>query len=308
MKRLTFSEFASRVEQLYGNRYDCSKAKYSNWDSEVEIVCPDHGSFFRTPRELLPRKQGCPTCIDNARRAKLLVEFICRASKLYDGLYDYKAFEYDSYYTPGKIVCPEHGLFWQSPERHLLHGTGCKSCAKRKKIASLRKSLADFIAESILEHGNKFDYSKVIYLDTRTKIEIVCPVHGSFWQSPAKHLSGHGCSRCTKKISESETLWLDALNVPREWRQKKIKLGKRIYTVDAFDEASNTVYEFYGDFWHGNPKIFPLQDVNNKCGILFGDLFKRTIMREALLVEAGYKVAYIWERDFREGKIEPNYV
>lgn len=48
-------------------------------------------------------------------------------------------------------------------------------------------------------HGDKYDYSKVEYVDTKTKIEIICPVHGAFWQNPVKHKQGQGCPKCCSK-------------------------------------------------------------------------------------------------------------
>ena len=55
-------------------------------------------------------------------------------------------------------------------------------------------------------HGDKYSYEKVEYKDTSTKIEIVCPVHGSFFQLPGSHLNGSGCRECsiskTRKTKE----------------------------------------------------------------------------------------------------------
>ena len=55
-------------------------------------------------------------------------------------------------------------------------------------------------------HGNKYDYSKVDYKNNKTKICIICPVHGEFWQTPNSHLSGRGCPKCggSKKLTKEE--------------------------------------------------------------------------------------------------------
>lgn len=45
-------------------------------------------------------------------------------------------------------------------------------------------------------HGNKYDYSKVVYTNSRTKIEVICKNHGSFFQTPSHHLQGRGCPAC----------------------------------------------------------------------------------------------------------------
>lgn len=59
-----------------------------------------------------------------------------------------------------------------------------------------RKTTEQFISESIKVHGNKYDYSKVEYVDSERKVTIICPVHGEFKQSPFHHLLGHACKRC----------------------------------------------------------------------------------------------------------------
>lgn len=56
-------------------------------------------------------------------------------------------------------------------------------------------STDQFICRARLKHGMKYDYSKIIYKNNREKIEIVCPVHGSFWQVPTNHIN-HGCRKC----------------------------------------------------------------------------------------------------------------
>lgn len=53
-----------------------------------------------------------------------------------------------------------------------------------------------FIEKAILIHRNKYDYSKVNYVDSLTKVCIICPIHGEFWQTPAEHLRGKGCLKC----------------------------------------------------------------------------------------------------------------
>ena len=53
-------------------------------------------------------------------------------------------------------------------------------------------------------HGNKYDYSKVEYVDVRTKVCIICPEHGEFWQTPHNHLVGQGCPYCKNSYLENE--------------------------------------------------------------------------------------------------------
>lgn len=93
------------------------------------------------------------------------------------------------------IICPVHGEFWQTPGNH-LKGKGCKKCANLS-LGNLKiMPLEQFIQKAIAIHGNKFDYSKAIYLGSKIKICVICPVHGEFWQTPDNHLNGNGCPVC----------------------------------------------------------------------------------------------------------------
>jgi hypothetical protein len=62
----------------------------------------------------------------------------------------------------------------------------------------------NFIFKSNLKHNSKYDYSKVEYINNETKVCIICPMHGEFWQRPSGHLNGHGCPICNESKLERE--------------------------------------------------------------------------------------------------------
>ena len=67
----------------------------------------------------------------------------------------------------------------------------------------MKYDLKIFIEKAKNIHKDKYDYSKVEYIDSKTKICIICPKHGEFWQTPANHLKGRGCPKCSfKKMSD----------------------------------------------------------------------------------------------------------
>lgn len=104
-----------------------------------------------------------------------------------------------------KIICPTHGEFFQIVGNHLL-GKGCKKCSNNR-FSSLRFGMGDynkFIENAIIKHGNLYDYSSVDYVNSKTKVKIICKIHGSFLQRPDSHLSGSGCKKCmAEKLSAS---------------------------------------------------------------------------------------------------------
>lgn len=65
-----------------------------------------------------------------------------------------------------------------------------------KKRTNKRKTTEQFIADAVAVHRDKHDYSKVEYINAKTKVCIICPEHGEFWQNPNNHLNGQGCPKC----------------------------------------------------------------------------------------------------------------
>lgn len=80
--------------------------------------------------------------------------------------------------------------------------------------------------------------------------------------------------------------------------EKVLKINSKIYKLDGFCEETNTIYEFYGDFWHGNPDIYNKKDINPLCKISYGALYNTTMKREKILRDKGYNIVTIWENEY----------
>jgi len=118
-------------------------------------------------------------------------DFIEKAKKVHGNKYDYSLVEYVNALTKIKIICKKHGIFEQKPKNHLL-GCNCSICSNVKK-----PNTKEFIKKAKKVHGNKFDYSLVKYEDNKTKVKIICPVHGIFNQSPNSHITNKSsCPKC----------------------------------------------------------------------------------------------------------------
>ncbi|MRN38598.1 hypothetical protein CRG49_000645 [Neisseria sp. N95_16] len=124
-------------------------------------------------------------------------EFIQKANRVHNGLYDYSKSNYTHRQDKVVIICPEHGEFLQQAGLH-MKGQGCPKCKGNKIRAQRAKTTEQFIAEAREVHGTKYDYSKVVYVNNSQKVEIICPQHGSFMKAPDKHLAGQGCPQCAK--------------------------------------------------------------------------------------------------------------
>lgn len=109
------------------------------------------------------------------------------------------------------------------------------------------------------------------------------------------------CNRCNKRmVSKAETQWLDSLKIKNLFRQYVIYIGKKKIFVDGFDLKTNTIFEYNGSYWHGDPKIYDPKKFNKKCRKTFGKLYEETLKREKLLLDNGYKLIIMWESDFKK--------
>ena len=211
--RIIHRYLSKRRKKIHGDKYDYSNVNYTNSQTKVCIICPEHGEFWQTPVSHL-QGCGCRKCADNFTkdtRRYTTEQFIKKAHKIHGDKYDYSKVEYINTDTPVRIICKTCGSeFVQTPHNH-LNGSGCKRCFdNNKRGKSQVLTTEQFIRKAINIHQYKYDYSKVKYVNSSTKVCIICKQCGrEFQQTPAHHLSGEGCIVCNNHKS-SEAFIADA--------------------------------------------------------------------------------------------------
>ena len=223
-------------------------------------------------------------------------EFIREAQSIHHNKYDYSKVEYANNKTKVCIVCPEHGEFWQTPSDH-LNGKGCPQCA-----GNVRCDKDTFIEKAKHIRNDRYDYSKVEYVNAHTKVCIICPEHGEFWQTPNNHLNGNGCPLCknrkigdglrdtvedfTKKSNEIHEITdcLKAL-LPQQWNRD----------IDVYIPSLNLGIEYNGLHWHserlGKDKNYHLDKLNkcNEQGIKLIQIFEDEWIKHREICESKLK-------------------
>lgn len=175
-------------------------------------------------------------------------EFIERAIAVHGNKYDYSKVVYVDNKTKVCIVCPVHGDFWQTPSSHLT-GKGCKMCGYDIAVKKNTLTKEMFIERSIETHGNKYDYSKVIYTNILTKVCIICPEHGDFFQRPNDHINGKGCPICgneRKRIARTNTT-KDFVQRASEIHDNKYNYSKSVYVNNRTPLC--IICPNHGEFW-----------------------------------------------------------
>ncbi len=205
--KLTTEQFIARAKRVHGDRYNYSKIDYQGLSKKVCVICRNHGEYWVYPQTHL-KGGNCPTCngilptdlsaqITRIHRITLPI-FIEKCTQKHNGKYDYSGVNFVHLDDFVKIICPYHGEFWQRAKVH-YRGYGCPVCGGSKRLTN-----EEFIEKAKLVHEDKYDYSKVQYVNTATKVCIICPEHGDFWQTPNNHLFGAGCPTCPESNMEGE--------------------------------------------------------------------------------------------------------
>lgn len=308
----TTEQFIEEARTIHGDKYDYSKSSYIGAQTNLTIVCHDHGEFEQTPNNHL-HGQGCIYC-GKERTATLLSkslgQFIEDSKKIHGDLYDYSKSLYVNDGTKVIIGCKAHGEFRQVPNAH-LRGQGCPSCGMGSGSACIAKTTDQFIEDAQKVHGNMYNYSKSIYLNSHVKIIIVCTIHGEFEQKPSDHLRGSGCAKCKRgSHSKMSIEWLERLSALLQIRiqhaqndgEHEVLISGKKYKLDGVNfDFGKVAFEFHGDFWHGNPDVYNSYSINGVNGKTFGELYDETLKKEADLVSRDWYVITMWESDYKKG-------
>ncbi|MHA1372307.1 MAG: hypothetical protein ACTSRA_21620 [Promethearchaeota archaeon] len=194
------NHFIKLSKQIHDNEYDYSKTVYLSTNKKVIIICPIHGEF-KQRASAHTSGQKCPKC--SISKPITTKEFIKRAKSAHGEKYNYSKTNYVNANIKVIISCPDHGQFKQKPSAHSF-GQGCPKCGHELMRSTLLYSTPKFIELSKNIHGEKYDYSKTNYEESKKKIKITCQKHGDFYQRPNDHLNGNGCPKCAGTHLQNE--------------------------------------------------------------------------------------------------------
>lgn len=286
-------EFIQRATSIHRGTYDYSKVSYVGSKIPVEIICPEHGSFFPTPNNhtKINRPTGCPVCA-NAKRtgapALSREEVIRRFTEVHGDTYDYSEMVYKNIFERIRIFCKIHGYFNQFPTNH-MNGRGCRKCGRLKRHDSRTLTTEEFVLRASEIHNGYYDYSKVDYKNARLPVTIICPNHGEFSQVSFEHLKGSGCPKCATVISKPHKLvlsWLEGEEVTSN--DRKILGGKEL---DIYLPEYKIGIEIHGLYWHSSQFVSKSYhrdklDAARKAGITLVQFWDAEVLNKPELVRS----------------------
>lgn len=292
-------DFITKSNNLHNHKYIYSKSVYIGSGRELIIICPLHGEFPQKPCVHIAGG-GCPICGNIKRRTKLN-DFIVKSNNIHNYKYTYHNVVYINAKIKVTITCPIHGDFPQIPNDHLTNH-GCPKCANKQVTTE------EFIAKSQLIHGDTYAYSYVNYINNTTEVIITCKIHGNFTQTPNIHLNGCGCKQCSPRgYSSISVKWLKSImeieNIFIQHAENigEYKLPNTNYRVDGFCKETNTVYEYHGDCFHGNPNIYNTNEICSPFSkSTAGELYQQTTNREQIIKKLGYNLVVVWGSEYNK--------
>jgi hypothetical protein len=238
-------KFLEKSIKIHGDIYDYSLVEYINAKTKVKIICKKHGVFEQDP-DNHSRGSGCKFCKGGAVLGR--DKFIENSKIKHGDLYDYSGVIYVNNRKKVNIICKRHGLFKQSPSEHVF-GYGCHKCGK-EKVAVIKNELAKntFFEKANKIHEYKYDYSKSEYINSRSKMTIICKKHGEFIQNCNSHLMGNGCPSCRESAGEKKIRGFLEINNIKFIPQKRFIDCKHVRSLpfDFYVEEYNMCIEYDG--------------------------------------------------------------
>lgn len=220
----TTEQFIAKAKEIYGDRYNYSKVKYINAKTKVCIICPTHGEFYIRPDNFINLKKSCPRCSQEKRDGKQLYkngqEFIKQCKEKYGDKFLWDKIVYNGKRKKMKFYIDNEKYIEMFPDNFLASNSLFKT--KKVKLKNIKDKIFrqnEFIEKAKKKYNNRYDYSKVKYVNNNTKVCIICPVHGEFYVKPSTFISKRyrGCPLCLKE------------NFREKQKENFIKCAKKIH-------------------------------------------------------------------------------
>ena len=305
---MTSEKYFQKAKNKYGNICEYDETSYKSQSEKITLICRKHGIICHpsASNHLYLGTLACPQCKKEKTQKALSItteEFVQRAKKLHGDIFDYSKSVFVRFHDKVEIICKKHGPFWSNANDHLSRkpGQGCPECKKEISGQYKKLSFEEFIARAKVIHTNKYEYIKPqTWRNTQTeRIEIICPIHGSFIQRVGDHLYLKcGCPTCCESLGEkaiAEYLVNSGILFEREktfdWLINP-KTGKHL-PVDFYIDDLKLVIEV-----DGGQHRYPVEHFGGKQA--FESSKYKDRLRETFCYQNGITLIRIFYSDRRE--------
>lgn len=151
--RKSNAEFIKESKKIFENLYDYSLVNYINQRTKIKIKCNKCNNVFEQFPNNHLNGEGCPYCYGKTKNST--EQFVKKAKLIHGDKYDYSIVKYISCHSKVKIICPKHGIFEQSPTKHINGKHGCPKCHYSKGEIAIENYLKN--NNIIFEAQKRFD-------------------------------------------------------------------------------------------------------------------------------------------------------
>lgn len=247
-------ELVKRFREIHGEKYnyDLLNEKYINLDNDIDVICIKHG-VFKTNISRHLQGDGCPQC----GMEKFLNSRVISTEEIKERLKTIENLEYsiddNNKISDGIMLrCKKCGFEFKRRISSLFINSSCPKCVKSELSLLKTKTTECFIAEVKERFGDEFDLSKVKYVKSNKKVEIICKKHGSFFVTPNSFLQGHTCPSCNRYCSKKEQELRNFIEeiLPNEEIKYTVRNVISHNELDIFIPNKKIAIEFNGIYWH----------------------------------------------------------
>jgi hypothetical protein len=270
--KIGLDEIKNRLKILFGDKYEYDFSNFKNTHSKIGVKCPIHGWSEQILKNLF-KGHGCRKCsykVISDNQISNFDDVLNKFKEKHGDKYDYSKFQYVKNRTDSIIICPIHGDFYQSAWTH-MNGSGCPKCSGNKRLTK-----DEFISAANSKHTKGYIYDFSDYKNMQSKVKIICPKHGEFFQTPMSHVKGSGCPKCNQSQGERmvEKFLLDN-NIEFIPQKKFSDLKHKANLIfDFYLPKYNTCIEF-----NGIQHYFPVEAFGGQ------EAFEVTKIRDSLKIE-----------------------
>jgi hypothetical protein len=308
----TLIRFIERGVKIHGLKYNYSLIREHhivNQKSLVPITCNICSHYWKPTINAHVWGKGCPECGGTLKwtLARLLSKFL----QIHGVKFDYSKITENHIVNQDSripIKCNICKYKWEPTISGHVCGKGCPDCA-----GNAPWTLERLLIRAFKIHGNRYDYSQVTenhVENCRSLIPIICNnCKESLLPDIDHHInSKRGCHCFFNRGSKAGLDWLKSIEerdgiviqcaTSIEGEFKIRAPSGQNYRADGYHAPTNTIYEFYGDYWHGNPKMYDMNAINGTSRKTYGELYHKTIERENYIKSLGYNVIITWDTPF----------
>ncbi len=317
----TIDDYKNQAKVKHNNLYDYSlwlsyEPSATNYHKKIPILCPIHGKFEQSLANHL-RGSKCPFCkhttiASKNRKGKQF--FINKAIDIHSDEYDYSLWAevLNTSTDVVKIICKTHGIFEQTPASHINKKAGCPLCKEAHKSDTCIRNVGvkHHMQKHIATILSLIDNPEWLYDQHITQKKPIIQIAVEFGLSDStlgRYFKKHKIKVThTRGRSHKSIKWLESvMNSERIYIQHyendgEYSIPNTPYRADGYCAETNTIYEFHGDYWHGNPDVYDPTCYNKALYKTMNTLYQATISREYNIRELGYNLVVMWESEFNK--------